>query len=351
MKKRMVAVALSTVMALGLAACSSETASTEAETTAAATEAAKAEETEAATEAAAEASGDAEYAIILKTQATDFWVKMWNGIEAEADKLGVKVDLYAAQSEQDLEGQLAIVESAIEKGYKGIGVAPLSSVNVLPAIASATEKGITVVNVDAKFDAEQLASLGGTCVAFVSTDNVAVGNKGGSYIAERLQAGDQVAIIQGKSGDQSSEDRTNGATQAFEDAGLEIVGSQSADWDRQTAMDVVSTFIQQYPELKAVYCCNDGMAMGAVQAVINADKLGEIMVVGTDGDAEAVQSIADGQMTATVAQDPAQIGATSLDLLVEAVEAGNKGEVGVFPETTPVESVMIDAENAAEFLQ
>jgi len=111
------------------------------------------------------------------------------------------------------------------------------------------------------------------------------------------------------------------------------------------------TFIQQYPELKAVYCCNDGMAMGAVQAVINADKLGEIMVVGTDGDAEAVQSIADGQMTATVAQDPAQIGATSLDLLVEAVEAGNKGEVGVFPETTPVESVMIDAENAAEFLQ
>ena len=84
MKKRMVAVALSTVMALGLAACSSETASTEAETTAAATEAAKAEETEAATEAAAEASGDAEYAIILKTQATDFWVKMWIGIEAEA---------------------------------------------------------------------------------------------------------------------------------------------------------------------------------------------------------------------------------------------------------------------------
>ena len=56
-------------------------------------------------------------------------------------------------------------------------------------------------------------------------------------------------------------------------------------------------------------------------------------------------------MTATVAQDPAQIGATSLDLLVEAVEAGNKGEVGVFPETTPVESVMIDAENAAEFLK
>ena len=83
---------------------------------------------------------------------------------------------------------------------------------------------------------------------------------------------------------------------------------------------------------------------------INADKVGEILVVGTDGDKEAVQSVADGQLSATVAQDPAQIGAISLELLVEAVEAGNKGEVGVFPETTPVESVLIDSTNAAEYL-
>ena len=68
-------------------------------------------------------------------------------------------------------------------------------------------------------------------------------------------------------------------------------------------MDIASTLIQQNPDLKGIYCCNDGMALGAVQAVINANKLGEIMIVGTDGDAEAVSSIANNELSATVAQD------------------------------------------------
>lgn len=83
------------------------------------------------------------------------------------------------------------------------------------------------------------------------------------------------------------------------------------------------------------------MALGALQAVINADKLGEILVVGTDGDTEAVDSVQAGQLSATVAQDPAGIGAKGLELLIEAVKAGNKGEVGVVPEMTPVDSKLI----------
>ena len=299
--------------------------------------------------AMAEESGDAEYAVILKTQATDFWVKMWKGVEAEAEAKGVKVDLYAAQSEEDLEGQLAILESCISKGYKGIAIAPLSSVNVLPGIAEATEKGITIVDVDEKFDETELENQGGACVAYVATDNVAVGNKGGQFIVDNVDEGAQVAIIEGKSGNQSSEDRAEGARKAVEDGGLDIIGSQAADWDRQTALDVATTYIQQNPDLKGIYCCNDGMALGAIQAVINADKVGEILVVGTDGDTEAVESIAAEQLSATVAQDPAQIGASSLDLLIDAVENGTTAEVGTFPEKTPIDSVLITAENAADY--
>ncbi len=299
--------------------------------------------------AMAEESGDAEYAMILKTQATDFWVKMWKGIEDEAEAKGVKVDLYAAQSEEDLEGQLTILESCISKGYKGIGIAPLSSVNVLPGIGEATEKGITIVDIDEKFDEQELENQGGATVAYVATDNVAVGNKGGQFIVDNVDEGAQVAIIEGKSGNQSSEDRAEGARKAFEDAGLDIIGSQAADWDRQTALDIATTYIQQNPDLKGIYCCNDGMALGAIQAVINADKVGEILVVGTDGDAEAVESIAAEQLSATVAQDPAQIGATSLDLLIDAVENGTEAKVGEFPEKTPIDSVLITAENAADY--
>ena len=181
MKKRMLAAALSVVMAVSLSACTSggtaETTTAAAKTEEAGTEAAKdgesgAESTEEAKEASAGTS-DKKYAVILKTQATDFWVKMWKGVEAETAAKGVKVDLYSAQSEDDLEGQLTILESCIQQGYDGIAIAPLSSVNVLPGIGEATEKGIIIVDVDEKFDETELANQGGACVAFVATDNVA----------------------------------------------------------------------------------------------------------------------------------------------------------------------------------
>lgn len=357
MKKRMLAAALSVVMAASLSACTSggtTAATTTAQETKAEEPKTEAEKTEAeskeedAKEASADTS-DKKYAVILKTQATDFWVKMWKGVEAETAAKGVKVDLYSAQSEDDLEGQLTILESCIQQGYDGIAIAPLSGVNVLTGVGEATEKGIVIVDVDEKFDETELANQGGACVAYVATDNVAVGAKGAQYIVDTAGSGAKVAIIEGKSGNQSSEDRTQGAKQAFTDGGMDIISSQAGDWDRQKAMDIASTLIQQNPDLKGIYCCNDGMALGVVQAVINADKLGEIMVVGTDGDAEAVSSIANNELSATVAQDPAQIGATGLDLLIEAVEKGNKGEVGKFPEKTPVESVLVTAENAADF--
>ena len=91
------------------------------------------------------------------------------------------------------------------------------------------------------------------------------------------------------------------------------------------------------------------MALGAIQAVINADKVGDILVVGTDGDSEAVESIAAGQLSATVAQDPAQIGATSLDLLIDSVENGTEAKVGEFPEKTPIDSVLITKDNADDY--
>lgn len=287
-------------------------------------------------------SGSAEYAIILKTQNSDFWVQMKEGIEAKAKELGVKVDIQSAQSEEDTEGQLKILENMVNNGkYKAIGVAPLSPVNLNPGVVQANEKGIYVMNIDEKIDMNQLKAQGGSVIAFATTDNVAVGKKGAQYIIDNVPAGSEVAIIEGKAGNASGEDRRDGARQAFEAAGLKVVASLPADWDRQKALDVAASYIQQYPNLKAIYACNDGMALGAVQAVQNADKIGQIIVVGTDGDKEAVDSIQQGLLSATVAQDPAGIGAASLEAMVEAVK--NKAEIKSDAEvkTIPIDSKLI----------
>lgn len=332
MKKRLLLMLMCLVTVFGLAACGNNN---EGKEPASSEEANSTEITE------TKESGNAEYAVILKTQASDFWVKMKEGVEAEAKELGIKVDVFAAQSEENTEEQLNILQNAVNKGYKAIGIAPLSPVNAVSAVADAYKKGIYVMNIDEKLDMDQLKQQGGAVIGFATTDNVAVGKKAADFIVEKLQKGDKVAIVEGKAGNVSGEDRKNGAQKAFEDAGMTVVGSLPADWDRQKALDVANSFIQQNADLKAIYCCNDGMALGALQAVMNANKLGEILVVGTDGDAEAVASIEKGELSATVAQDPAGIGRTALREMVEAVKNKITVDPNAEPKVLPVESKLI----------
>ena len=286
--------------------------------------------------------GQAEIAIVLKTLSNPFWVEMKEGIEKEAAAQGIKVDIIAASSEEDVQEQLRLIENLLAKGYKAIGIAPLSPVNAIPAIVEANKKGIYVVNIDEKIDMEQLKKSGGSVLAFVTTDNVKVGAKGAEYIIGKLPEGGEVAIIEGKSGNASGEFRKQGATEAFKaDAKFKLVASQPADWDRSKALDVAANLIQKYPNLKAIYACNDTMALGAVQAVANAGKTGQIIVVGTDGAPEAKDSINQGKLNATVAQDPGMIGATSLKILIDALKEKPQISPDVAPKEVPVESNLI----------
>lgn len=282
---------------------------------------------------------EAEYAVILKTLANPFWQTMREGILEEAAKLGVKVDVYAANSEDDVEGQVTLLENAISKGYKAIAVAPISSENLNPAIAEATKKGIYIVNIDQQVNMENLKALGGAVYAFVATDNVAVGRMGAQYIIDQIGGQGKVAIIEGKAGAASGEDRKAGATQAFKAAGVELVESQPADWDRTKAYDLATNYISKHPDLKGIYCANDTMAMGALEAVENAGK--DIIVVGTDGNADAVEAVKAGRLGATVAQDPKQIGRRGVQLMVEAVKSGKPIDPNAEPIIEKVEAILI----------
>ena len=282
------------------------------------------------------------YAVILKTTNSDFWRTMYDGTEQYAKDNGLDVDLFAAQSDIDYEGQLAILENCINSGeYAGIAIAPCNGVNLIAGVKQANDKGITIWNIDEKFDAAEMANQGAVCVGYDSSDNVQIGHMGGEYLASLLEAGAEVGVIEGLAGNQSSEDRASGAKAAFEEAGMNIVAAKSCDWDRQMAMDAALTWIQQFPNLKAIYCCNDTMAMGAIQAVITSGKLGEIYVCGTDGDKDAIESVKNGELTATVAQDPANIGVVGLKGVIDAIANPDKYPASAEPEKTPVEAVMI----------
>ena len=336
--KKALALLLALAMALTLVACGGAPASS--------TPASGSASVPASSTGAAE--GDAEYAVVLKVLSSQYWQTMRDGIEAKAEELGIKVDIYAANTEDDVEGQVSLLENAISKGYKAIGVAPISNVSLNNAIAEATEKGIKIVSIDEVVDLEALTELGGAVYAYVATDNVKVGQMGAEYLIEQIGGEGEVAIVEGKVGSINGDNRRDGATETFEAAGLTVVDSQPADFDRTKAYDLVTNYITAHPDLKAIYCVNDTMAMGAQEAVEASGK--DIKVCGTDGNADAIQSVADGKLCATVAQDPALVGATSLELMVEAVETDAPLESTVDIPVTRIDPILITIDNAAENL-
>ena len=298
------------------------------------------------------ASNSEKYLMIIKTLSSPFWINLKSGIEEEANRLKVNVTVLAGNSEDDIQGQLRLFEENIGKDYAGIGFSPISPVNLISAVSLAYSRGIYLVNVDEKINMEQLKANKANVEGFVNTDNFKVGASAAKFIVEQIKSGD-VIIIEGKAGTTSGEDRRTGATSVFTNtAGINLVASQPADWDRTRALDVTSSLLQRYPNIKAIYCCNDTMALGAQQAVENIQKQNSIIVVGTDGTPEAFQSIKEGRLKATMEQDSKQIGAEGLRMLVEAVQLG-KGLISVDaePKVIGLEAILVTQDNVEERIQ
>ena len=298
----------------------------------------------------ADADEDISLYFLLKTLSNPHWVAMKEGIEAAAADAGVDVYVDAMNSEDELSGQLDKLLTAVGQDYDGIGIAPISSTNSVEGVVAANQKGIPVVNLDEKIDADELASAGGYLVGFATTDNVAVGANAAQYIIDQIGNEGEVAIIEGKAGNASGEARRDGAEAAFTEAGLTIVAKQPADWDRNKALDVATNIISQYPDLKAFYCANDTMALGVQEAVENEGLADQIMVVGTDGIPDAFTSVNEDRMAATVAQDPAQIGVVCFNILLDAVRNGNAGSLDEEPAFQYVDSILVTKDNVADYL-
>lgn len=264
------------------------------------------------------------FAAILKTLANPHWVAMKKGYEEEAARQGVKVDVFAVAAEGNIQEQLQLFETVLQKNYDGIAFSPITPVNLIPTVVKANKQNIPIVNVDEGVDQKALADAGGKIDAYIRTDNYAIGQKAADFIASQLPNGGKVAIIEGMAGNASGDARRNG----FKDkivtySGFEIVASQPADWDRIKALDVATNIMNRNEDLVAIYCANDTMALGAVQAVKNLKR--KVLVVGTDGIDEAIESVKAGDMAATVAQDPYAMGVTAVQTLIKLIN-GEKVE-------------------------
>jgi len=257
-------------------------------------------------------------ALIMKSLANEFFMTMEKGAREHQKAHAGQYDLVVngTKDELDMGRQTELVDQMIAQRVDAIVIAPADSKAQVAVCKKAQDAGIIVVNIDNKFDDAILADKG-VKVPFVGPDNRKGARIVGEFLAKQLSAGDPVAIIEGVPTAFNAQQRKLGFEDAMNAAGMKIVTSQSAGWEMAKANQVVAAMITEHPDLKAILCANDSMALGAVAALRAANKVDTVYVVGFDNISAAHDLVKEGKILATADQHADQLAVFGIEYALD----------------------------------
>lgn len=262
-------------------------------------------------------------ALVMKSLANEFFKTMADGAEkhqaANADQYELIVN--GIRNETDLTAQVNLVEQMVSRGVDAIVIAPADSKALAPALKRAIDAGVTVINIDNQLDQDVLKEASLT-IPFVGPDNREGARMVGDQVAKQLRKGDAVAIIEGVPTAFNAVQRRLGFEDAMEAAGIKIVSSQSGSWEMAKANTVASAMLSEHPEIKAILCANDSMALGAVQAVKAAGQNGKILVAGFDNISAITPLIESGEVAATADQHGDELAVFGIEAALKILDGG-----------------------------
>jgi len=275
-------------------------------------------------------------ALVMKSLANEFFKTMADGAAAHHEKHAGEYDLIVngIKNETDLVAQVNLVEQMLAQEVDAIVIAPADSKALVPVLKRAKEAGVLVVNIDNKLDAGVLEQAQ-LVVPFVGPDNREGARKVGDALAAKLTKGDKVAIIEGVPTAFNGQQRRKGFEDAVKAAGMNVVSTQSGHWEMDKANNVASAMLSEHPDLKAILCGNDSMALGAVAAVQSAGKAGKVLVVGFDNISAVKPMLADGRMLATADQYAGQLAVFGIEAALRILS----GDSAPADQTTAVDLV------------
>lgn len=268
-------------------------------------------------------AGRPKIGLVMKSLANEFFKDMQEGAVAYAGKRG-DFELLAVgiQSETDIDGQIAAVETLVARGISGLVIAPADSRALVPPVARAMRAGIKVINIDVAFDPQALARHH-VDIAFVGPDNRAGARMSGEVLAHALGQGGKVAIVEGNPGAENGAQRKLGFMDAIGAGGLTLLDSRTAHWETEEANTVFSNMLIAHPDIQGVMAANDSMALGVVKAIEASGARGRIKVVSFDNIPAIRPLLKDGEVLATVDQFGSQLAAAGLDNVLKELAGQN----------------------------
>jgi ribose transport system substrate-binding protein len=286
-------------------------------------------------------SEEVRVAIVPPGFTSPFHVAIKDGAVAEAQKRGWKVDIVAAEREGDFAGQVAVVEQEVQKGVDAIAVNPIDAKAIVTAVKAANRAGIPMFMQNLITPVDE-----GDIVEYIGYDQWSGAAKLAKYTCDLLGGEGEVFILTGIPGFHANR-RTQGYKWGLQQwcREVKVVGEQTAEWEREKAINVATVALQQHPEIDLFYGNSDEMGIGAC---IAAEKLGrrvneDMWCVSIDGNDVTLDLIEDGETTATLGVYPKMMGG----LVIIQMEKVLKGEEVPYILETP--SIVVDIQNVAGY--
>lgn len=277
-------------------------------------------------------------AVIISTLNNPWFVVLAETAADRAKELGYAATIFDAQNNTALETDH--FENVIASGFDAILFNPTDADGSIANVRMAKKAGIPVFCMDREVNATDAAT------SQILSDSYAGCVAIGKYFVEKLNKQGKYVEILGLVGDNNTWSRSKGFHSVVDHyPELKMAAQQSADFDRNKAMEVMESILQVHPDIKGVFCGNDGMAMGAYQALIAAGKDKQVMVFGFDGAGDVINSIQQKKILATGMQFPKLMAKTAANY-AQAYFNGKRD----FAQKVPVTVEMVNQENVDEYV-
>jgi ribose transport system substrate-binding protein len=291
----------------------------------------------AASPAAAQAQAPADKVTIGVSLAQDdnpFYIAMLKGIRARAQELGW--DVATVSANEDKLKQINGVQDLVARGVKGILISPIDAVGVNAAYDAAAAAKVPIVSV-------ARGSVSPNQTIHVAMDEKQIGRDIAEWTAKKLGGKGQVAMLLGPSGAPTFKNLAEGYTEVMAKyPDIKIVFKSDGPLTRERGVKQTEDALVANPDLAAVYTANDDVALGAMQAVLAANRAGKTILTGMNGVPPALRAVKDGNMAMTVELNPVEWGRLGVDVLATYLK-GDKIEPRVFIKHNLIDSSNVDA--------
>ena len=265
-----------------------------------------------------------------------FYIAMLRGIRARAQELGWEVATVSAN--EDKVKQINGVQDLVARGVKGVLISPIDAVGVNAAYDAAKAGNVPIVSV-------ARGSTSPNQTLHVAMDEKQIGRDIAEWTAKTIGGEGKVAMLLGPSGAPTFRNLGDGYTEVMGKHPKIQIAFRS-DWPltRERGVKQAEDALVANPDLKAIYCANDDVALGAMQAVIAANRADKTIVTGMNGVPPALRAVKDGKLAMTIELNPVLWGRLGVDVLATYLK-GEKVEPRVF-----IKHVIIDKTNIDEKL-